>query len=111
QHEGELSALDDAIEETERKCVALAQAFDSTHDERTRRGARVEEAEKALVEIKAAISDVESRLRVIRQQRDQSVRDEGQRAVRLAEVTTRRADLLEHILEDFGVSLPEEPIA
>lgn len=111
QHETQLSELSETIEEAERRSAELAEAFDSTHDERARRSEAVSTAEKALADVKTAMSDVESRLRVIRQQRDQSVRDEGQRAVRLAEVTTRRDDLLEHILADFGVSLPDQPMA
>src|SRR5690606_28807558 len=44
------------------------------------------------------------------QQRDAVVRDEHQRAVRLAEVQTRRDDLVADLREHAGVSLPDAEV-
>lgn len=110
QQEAELAALADSIGDYEANSEEFRRALEGMQDERAAVQGRRDEAEALLAHTKAIISEIESRLRMIRQQRDQAVRDENQRAVRLAEATTRRSDLLEHIQEDFGVSLPEAPV-
>jgi chromosome segregation protein len=65
----------------------------------------VSEAKDRLMACKAAISDLEAILRDIRRSKEVQMREENTRAVRLAEARTRMDDLVEHIREDYGVSL------
>jgi chromosome segregation protein len=65
----------------------------------------VSAAKDRLMACKAAISDLEAILRDIRRSKEVQMREENTRAVRLAEARTRMDDLVEHIREDYGVSL------
>lgn len=62
-------------------------------------------SEYALKNTKAEIAEAEIRLRGLRQQREQFIREENNHAVRLAEVKTRITDLVASVQEDFGFSL------
>ncbi|MEX1055359.1 MAG: chromosome segregation protein SMC, partial [Rhodothermales bacterium] len=64
-------------------------------------------AEEAVRQTRDAIGNVENDLRTIRRQREQVLREENQRAVRIAEVQTRAEDLVEHIRQEFSVFLPD----
>lgn len=67
-------------------------------------------AEEAVHQVREAINNVETELRTLRRQREGLVREEHQRAVRLAEVETRRKDLVADLQEHTGVSLPDAEI-
>ncbi|QXD16422.1 AAA family ATPase [Rhodocaloribacter litoris] len=70
----------------------------------------VNAARDALLQTRAAISDLEARLRDVRRERENDLRQESQNEVRLAEVRTRLGDLLAHVEESFGRTLPEDPV-
>jgi chromosome segregation protein len=73
--------------------------------------AAVSEAEQDRTETQERIRNLELRLRALRQNREQGLREETQRAVRLAEIQTRAVDLLKKIEEDFERSLVDNPVA
>lgn len=75
----------------------------------------VQQAESALLDLQAALSENEKALREARNRRDALVREGNETAVRLAEVTTRLQTLEEDFMETFGAplgagaaSLPED---
>jgi chromosome segregation protein len=70
----------------------------------------VESMEMALRETRSEIAEVEASLRTIRQQREQYIREENSHAVRLAEVQTRIADLVQNIEDDYQFSLHEQRV-
>ncbi|MEZ4702845.1 MAG: chromosome segregation protein SMC [Rhodothermales bacterium] len=72
--------------------------------------AAVSEAEQDRAETQERIRNLELRLRALRQSREQGLREETQRAVRLTEVQTRAIDLVKKIEEDFERSLIEDPV-
>ncbi len=102
---GELILLADKIaEDTERK-TNLEKTLADVKTRRPELEASVSQAKDEVMETRAAISSLEARLRNIRQSREQQMREENARAVRLAEIQTRMEDLLLHVEEDFGVAL------
>ena len=68
---------------------------------------KVAYAEEAVRQTRDAIHTIEDGLRAIRARREQLMKEEHRREVRIAEIQTRAADLVEHIHEEFGVRLPE----
>ncbi len=72
--------------------------------------AAVDEAEQHRQDVISRISELETKLRSIRQTREQGIRAENERAVQLAEVQTRISELLRHINENFDVDLVEDPV-
>ena len=64
-------------------------------------------AEEAMRQARDAITNVETELRNMRRNREQLIREENQRAVRMAETQTRLNDLIINIREDFDVYLPD----
>ncbi|CAN0513537.1 unnamed protein product, partial [Laminaria digitata] len=70
----------------------------------------VDEAEQARQGSISRISELESKLRSIRQTREQGIRAENERAVQLAEVQTRISELLKNVEENFEISLLENPV-
>jgi len=73
--------------------------------------AAVSEAEQDRIETQERIRNLELRLRALRQSREQGLREETQRAVRLTEVQTRATDLAKNVLEDYERSLIDDPVA
>ncbi|NND72629.1 MAG: chromosome segregation protein SMC [Rhodothermales bacterium] len=65
----------------------------------------VAQARESVMEIKVSISDLESELRDIRRAKEEQMREESNRAVKLAEVATRLEDLLVHVEEDYGIKI------
>lgn len=70
----------------------------------------VESMEQELRETRSEIAEVEVALRSIRQQREQFIREENSHAVKLAEVQTRIADLVQNIEEDYHFSLHDQTV-
>ena len=103
----ELETLHETIESALDRQSELDETIEAVRAERAERDAAVEAAETDLQQTKQAIADVEARLRQLRQDREQLMRQESQRTVRLTEVKTRREDLVENIREDFEVALSE----
>ena len=64
-------------------------------------------AEEAVHQTRDAIGNVEGALRGIRNRREQLMKEKHRRDVRIAEIQTRAADLVDHIQQEFGVSLPD----
>lgn len=99
---GELEAT---ITETEARKDALEAEYEGIRSG----GAELEEAvayaEEAMRQSREAIANVEGDLRNDRRHRETLVREENARAVRLAEVHTRREDLIRHIQDDFEVAI------
>jgi chromosome segregation protein len=111
----ELEDLQETIEAALDRQSELDAKIEAVRTERAEHDAAVQDADDALQETKSAINEVESALRRLRQEREKAMREENQRAVRLAEVETRIEDLLESIDEDFeidfldtAVDIPED---
>jgi chromosome segregation protein len=103
----ELDQLGETIEAAQDRQSALDAKIETARAERAEHDTAVQEAETALQETKSAINEVETTLRRLRQEREQAMREENQRAVQLAEVETRTEDLLDRIEEDFEVDITE----
>lgn len=67
-------------------------------------------AETARTQTRAAISELDLRLRTLRREREVLIQEDNAQVVRLTELQTRTEDLLRHLQEDFEVSLEEEPV-
>jgi chromosome segregation protein len=93
--EGEilLEAIEESLSVTKEKRPALEEAVSNARD--------------SVVEVKVSISDLESELRDIRRSKEQQMREESSRAVKLAEVKTRLEDLILHVDEDYGLAVTE----
>jgi chromosome segregation protein len=99
----ELDDLQETIEAAQDRQSELDAQIESVRAQRAEHDEAVQEAETALHATKSTIAEVETQLRRLRQEREKAMREENQRAVRLAEVQTRTEDLLESIDEDFEV--------
>jgi chromosome segregation protein len=99
----ELDDLHETIEAALDRQSELGAQIETVRAERAEYDAAVQEADDALQATKATIAEVEAKLRRLRQEREQAMREENQRAVRLAEVETRTEDVLENIEEDFEI--------
>ena len=111
----DLEDLQETIEAALDRQSELDAKIEAVRAERVEHDDAVQDADDALQETKSAINEVEATLRRLRQEREQAMREENQRAVRLAEVETRTEDLLESIDEDFeidfldtAVDIPED---
>ena len=107
--------LQETIEAALDRQSELDAQIEAVRAERAEHDAAVQEADDALQETKSTIAEVETNLRQLRQERETAMREENQRAVRLAEVETRTEDLLDSIEEDFeidfldtAVDIPED---
>ena len=105
----ELKLLEETIEATQDRQAELQQEIDALREARDAHEDAALEAQHALATTKAAIAETESTLRGLRQSREERMRQENQRAVRLAEVKTRLTDLTESTREDFTLDLTEQP--
>ncbi|MEM8484747.1 MAG: chromosome segregation protein SMC [Bacteroidota bacterium] len=70
----------------------------------------VDKAEQARQEAISRVSELEAKLRTIRQTREKGMRAENERAVQLAEVQTRISELLRNVEENFEIALLENPV-
>ena len=90
--------------------AALEEQIKTVSEDHTGLREAVESMEMALRETRSEIAEVEASLRTIRQQREQYIREENSHAVRLAEVQTRIADLVQNIEDDYQFSLHEQRV-
>lgn len=105
-----LAALEETIATATAQQADLAARIDEVHRDRETLEESVREAENRLLSTRAAISDVEAQLRTVRRTREQTIEAANSRAVRLAEVQTRLADLLTNAQEDLGLDLAEADV-
>ncbi|MEX0821823.1 MAG: chromosome segregation protein SMC, partial [Rhodothermales bacterium] len=99
--------LEGTIERTHDRVDEVSSAYDRIAGRQESLNEGVSSAEKEVHRVREAINDVEGELRGLRRQREHLMREENQRAVRLAEIQTRSADLVEHISEEFSIPLPD----
>ncbi len=105
-----LEHLEEEERAAEARLAELDAELDAVREDRIDLEAHADTAKAALMETKAAISELEAHLRDLRREREHDMREESRREVHLAEVRTRAEDLLAHIREDFGRSLIDEPV-
>ena len=98
--ENTISRTNEHLEEIAAACARI----DGKDDELE---ASATQAEAAVRQVRESIGAVEGDLRGVRMQREHLMREENQRAVRRAEVQTRSEDLIDHIAEEFSISLPD----
>ena len=102
--------LRQTIDTTEEKGNRLQQQLGEIRAQRAGLETDVAEARTALLQSKVGIDQVEVRLRKLRQTREEAMREENTRAVRQAEIHTRKEDLIESIREGFGIALGVDPV-
>lgn len=100
-----LATLMQTIETTGERENRVQHQLDEIRAQRAGLEADVAEAKAALLQTKVAIDEVEVRLRGLRQAREEAMREENARAVRQAEIHTRKEDLIDSIREGFGLAL------
>ena len=105
-----LAALEETIATATAQQADLTARIDEVHRGREALEESVQEAENRLLNTRAAISDVEAQLRTVRRTREQTIEAANGRAVRLAEVQTRLADLLTNAQQDLGLDLAEADV-
>ena len=110
QRQTHLEELRQTIDAARGKMESLEHQLDSVRGQRAALEAGVAEAKTTLLQTKVDIDRVEVRLRKLRQAREETMREENARAVRQAEVHTRREDLIESTHENFGLALGVDSI-
>ncbi|WP_456430100.1 chromosome segregation protein SMC [Rhodocaloribacter sp.] len=105
-----LERLDDELRVAEARAAELDDELHAVRENRIGLEENAGAAKAALMETKAAISELEAHLRELRREREHDMREESRREIHLAEVRTRAEDLLAHIEEDFGRSLLDDPV-
>ena len=89
----------------EKRCADLQIEIRSKHESRSTLDESVSKAKTSLMETKVAISELETRLRELRREREAAIKEESTRAVRQAELATRLEDLVASVTEDFELDL------
>ena len=97
------------IEKNEKVEKELEGQIEDLYADREALDEAVDQAEQIRQETNKRILELDAKLRAIRQTREQDMRAENERAVRLAEVHTRIEELLKNIEETFERSLIDEP--
>ncbi|ARA94174.1 chromosome segregation protein SMC [Rhodothermaceae bacterium RA] len=100
-----LDALAATLTDAEHHLHRLTEQIDAAGDEQATRQRAVDEAHTELQRTKKQIADIDAVLRGLRRNREQQMREENLRAVRLAEVDTRLNDLVANVREDFDLDL------
>ena len=93
--------------ESESRLSVLDEQFEVVRRRRPEIEELVSEAKNGVMEVKVTISDLESELRDIRREKEEQMKAENSRAVKLAEVLTRLEDLVTHVNEDYGLDVSE----
>lgn len=106
-----LGSLGQTIETAQTNQDAFQQQLDVIQAQRAELDDAVSQSKTALLYTRTDIDKVEHRLRKLRQSREQQMREENTRAVRQAEIHTRKEDLLANVLENSGISLAETPVS
>ena len=99
--------LKEQIQKTEALLEQLERDIQTKKGERPTYDAGVQNARSVLMSLRTEISEKENTLRDIRRQKEEQLRLENERAIRLAEVQTRSEDLVTHLLEDYGIDAAE----
>ena len=107
--EKHIISLKHSIEENEENNRVLEQTLDGLYSQRASLDEAVDLAEQARQETLSQIQELEGKLRSMRQTREQSLKAENSRAVKLAEIQTRISELLRGIEESYERSLEDEP--
>lgn len=89
----------------ETRCASLQETIQERQQGRLELDEAVLKSKESLMETKVAISELEARLREIRREREAAMKGESDRAVRRAELETRREDLLGTFSEDHELDL------
>ena len=107
--EKHIVSLKQSIEENEENNRIFEQKLDELYGQRTELDEAVDLAEQSRQEALSRIQELETKLRSIRQTREQSLKAENSRAVQLAEIQTRISELIRGVEESYERSLNEEP--
>ena len=108
--EQHILSLKQSITEHETTRIDLEKKIYDLYADRPALEASVDEAEQVRQATMSRISELDTKLRSIRQTREQGIRAENERAVQLAEVQTRISELLKHVEENFEIALLEHPV-
>jgi chromosome segregation protein len=98
--------LDGSIGVAEQRLGAAAADWSRIRGDRKQIDEGLAYSEEAVRQTRDAIGNIENDLRTVRRQREHVLREENQRAVKVAEVQTRAEDLVEHIRQEFRAFLP-----
>lgn len=108
--EEHIAYLKKSIKDNEQALIELEDQIGNLYADRTALDVAVDEVEQMRQETQKRIMELESKLRSIRQTREQGMRAENERAVKLAEVQTRVEDLLNGVQESMERNLLEDPV-
>ena len=101
-----------AMEQSVEEAAGYLSQREAERSNLTEQAAAQEEVVKAdadaLLALRATVSDQERKLREAGRTREGATKEEHQRALRLAEIDTRLADLISHVQEAYGIDLQEE---
>lgn len=109
-HRAHLARLAEVIATTRTQHAELASRLQALRETQRQLEEGVAYTEEAVRQAREAIANVEAGLRNQRRSREELARAENQRAVRLAEVQTRRNDLEADLREHEGISLADDTI-
>ena len=104
-----ISTLKASIEKNEIAQKELEEQITNLYADRSGLDEAVNEIEQIRQESNSRIMELDSKLRSIRQTREQGIRAENERAVKLAEIHTKVSELLRHVQEAFDRSLEDDP--
>ena len=107
--EEHIHSLMQTMQNSKKEVALFEEQINALYAQRSGLEEAVDTANQLCQETKAEIIELEGALRGIRQTREQSLRDENSRAVRLVEVQTKKSELLKAIEESHERSLLDEP--
>ncbi|TDI76065.1 MAG: chromosome segregation protein SMC, partial [Bacteroidetes bacterium] len=99
------ASLEIQRDQTTENSEALEIELTRLRKERNELDAVTTHAKDTLAEIKVAVSDLEARLRDIRRQREEVMSGNSRQNIRLAEIDTRLADLVDTMSEDYEIDI------
>lgn len=105
ERHGAVQRLQEQQIELDKRCDELQVTIRSLQEARSELETDVTGAKEVLMETKVAISEMESRLRELRRDRESAMKEEADRATRQATIETKLETLVASILEDFEIDL------
>jgi chromosome segregation protein len=107
----DLASIQEQIRSARERMASLQRRLSTLQEQRPELEAAVAGAEAEAGQVRSTITGNEANLRRLRQEREDRIRDEHQRDIRLTETHTRIEDLGQNILEHFGRSLADDPVS
>ena len=107
QRELRIQELEETIGQTEKRRAQAAEAWARVRDGREALEDARAQAEQGVRAVRKGIDETYATLRALRTRREHLTAEEHRRDLDFTETRTRMEDLVDHLGEEFGVSLPE----